>query len=113
MPTSYHKFFLVQLAFGQEPNISYLRIFGCAIYVPIIASPQRTKMGPQRRLGIYVGYESFSIIQYLKLTIGDLFTTRFANCHFDELLFPILGGGRRMVCEISSRKKKIDWNVLS
>ncbi|WRX33960.1 Reverse transcriptase [Theobroma cacao] len=35
-------------ATSLEPNISHLRIFGCAVYVPI-APPQRTKMGPQRR----------------------------------------------------------------
>ncbi|GKB20374.1 retrovirus-related pol polyprotein from transposon TNT 1-94 [Tanacetum coccineum] len=32
----------MQLAFGQEPNISYLRTFECVVYVPI-APPQRTK----------------------------------------------------------------------
>ena len=42
-PTSYHKFSPLQLAFGQEPNISHLRIFGCAVFVPI-APPQITKM---------------------------------------------------------------------
>ena len=61
-PTIYHKYSSMQLALGQEPNISHLRIFGCAVYVPI-APPHRTKMGPQRRLGIYVGYESPSIIK--------------------------------------------------
>ena len=60
-PTSYYKLSSLQLAFGQEPNISHLRIFGCAIYVPI-APPLCTKMGPRRRLGIYVGYESPFII---------------------------------------------------
>nr|GEX32610.1 reverse transcriptase domain-containing protein [Tanacetum cinerariifolium] len=53
-PTSYRTYSPLQLVFGQEPNISHLRIFGCAVYVPI-APPQRTKMGPQRRLGMYVG----------------------------------------------------------
>ncbi|GJT93225.1 disease resistance CC-NBS-LRR class family protein [Tanacetum coccineum] len=48
-PTSYHTYSPLQLVFGQEPNISHLRIFGCAVYVPI-APPQRTKMGPQKRL---------------------------------------------------------------
>ena len=90
-PTGNHKFSPLQLAFGQEPNISHLRIFGCAVYVPI-APPQRTKMGPQRRLGIYVGYESPSIIKYLEPMTGDLFTARFADCHFDESTFLTLGG---------------------
>lgn len=49
-------------------------------------------MEPQRRMGIYVGYESQSIIKYLEPTTGDLFTARFANCHFDESVFLILEG---------------------
>ena len=54
-PTAYHEYSPSQLVFGKQPNISYLRIFGCAINVPI-APTQRTKMGSQRRLGIYVGF---------------------------------------------------------
>ena len=75
---------------GHEPNISHLKIFGCAVYVPI-APPQRSKMGPQRRLGIYVGYDSPSIIKYLEPSTGDLFKARFADCHFNESVFPTLG----------------------
>ena len=75
----------MQLVHGQESNIFHLRIFGCAVYVSIF--PQRTKIGPQRRLGIYVGYESPSIIKYLEPLTGNLLTTRFANCHFDESIF--------------------------
>ena len=33
-PTFYHKYSPIQLAYGQEPNISHLRIFGC-VYIPI------------------------------------------------------------------------------
>ena len=105
-PTNYHEFSPLQLTFGQEPNISHLRIFGCAVYVPI-APPQRTKMGPQRRLGIYVGYESPSIIKYLEPMTGDLFKARFADCHFDELVYSTLGG------EHKSLGKEIDWNSSS
>ena len=35
-----------QLVTGYESSISYLRVLGCAIYVPI-TPPQRTKMDPQ------------------------------------------------------------------
>ena len=59
--TALHTHFPLQLVFGHEPDISHLRTFGCAVQVPI-APPQRTKMGFQRRLGIYVGYNSPSII---------------------------------------------------
>jgi len=72
-PSAYHEYSPLQLAFGQESNISHLRIFGCVVYVPI-APPQRTKMGPQRRLGIYLGYKSLSIIRYLEPKTSDVFT---------------------------------------
>jgi hypothetical protein len=60
-------------------------------------------------LGIYVGYESPSIIKYLEdePTIGDLFTARFADLHFDESNFPTLGGENKQL------EKEISWNVLS
>ena len=105
-PTSYLKVSPLQMVFGQEPNISHLRTFECAVYVPI-APPQRTKMGPQRRMGIYVGYESPSIIKYLEPTTGDLFTARFADCHFDESNFPTLGGENKQL------ENKVSWNELS
>ena len=64
-------------------------------------------MGPQRRLGIYVGYDSPSIIKYLEPSTGDLFTARFADSHFDESIFPTLGGERKKL------EKDIGWNELS
>ncbi|KAK2375011.1 hypothetical protein QL285_075932 [Trifolium repens] len=103
--TSHHNSSLLKLVFGQEPNISHIRIFGCAVYVPI-SPPHRTKMGPQRKLGIYIGYESPSIIKYLEPTTGDLFTARFADCHFDESNFPTLGGDNMQL------GKEISWNEL-
>lgn len=105
-PTNYNEVSPLQLVYGQEPNISHLRIFGCAVYVPI-TPPQRTKMGPQRRLGIYVGYESPSIIKYLEPLTGDLFTARFADCHFDEMTFPALKGENKQL------EKEIIWRKLS
>jgi hypothetical protein len=94
------------LVFGHEPNISYLRIFGCAVYISIYL-PQHIKMGPQKRLGIYIGFESPSIIKYHELLIDDSFTTQFADCHFDETMFPALRG------EITQLDKDITWNALS
>ena len=85
-PTSYPKYALVQLAYGQEPNTSYLRIFYCGVYVPIFP-PQRTKMGSQRRLGIYVGFETPSVIRYLEPLTDDVFTAQFADYHFNETIF--------------------------
>ena len=80
----------LQMVLGYEPDISHLRTFGCAVQVPI-APPKRTKMGPQRRLGIYVGFNSPSIIRFLEPTTDYLFTARFADCHFNETMFPSIG----------------------
>jgi hypothetical protein len=89
-PTASHTFFPLQLVSGREPNLSHLKIFGCAVYVPI-SPPQRIKMRPQRRFRIYIGFHSPSIIKYLEPLIGDVFTAHFANCQFDDIIFPILG----------------------
>ncbi|CAI8611301.1 unnamed protein product [Vicia faba] len=64
-------------------------------------------MGSQRRMRIYVGYESPSTIKYLEPTIRDLFTTRFDDCHFDESNFPALGGENKKL------EKETGWNELS
>ena len=66
-------------------------------------------MGPQRRLGIYVGFHSKSIIQYLQPLTGNLFTARFANCYFDESVFPPLGGDK----PINNKWREITWNTPS
>ena len=89
-PIAYHGYSHSQLVLGKQPKISHLRIFGCAAYIPI--APTHTKMGPQRRLVIYVGFDYPSIIRYLEPLTGDVFTARFLDCHFNESIFPPLGG---------------------
>ena len=69
-------------------------MFGCVVYVPIVPT-QRTNMGSQRRLGIYVGFDSPSIIRYLEPLTDDIFTTHFTDCHFNESVFLSLGGENR------------------
>jgi hypothetical protein len=49
-------------------------------------------MGPHRKLGIYVEYQSPSIIKYLEPLTGDLFMARYADCIFGEDHFLALGG---------------------
>lgn len=39
--------------------------------------------GPQRMLGIYVGFDCLSIIKYIESLTGDVFTTQFANYYFN------------------------------
>jgi hypothetical protein len=64
-------------------------------------------MGPHRKVGIYVGFQSLSIIKYLEPLIGDLFTTRFADSFFDEEHFPALGGYFKYQKEC----QEINWNT--
>ena len=64
-------------------------------------------MGHHRKVGIYVGYNSSSIIKYLEPLTGDLFTARYADSIFDEDHFPTLGG------ETNHKEcQEIDWNVI-
>ena len=48
-PTAYHKFSPLQLVSGREPNLSHLKIFGCAVYVSI-SPPQCTKNGTTKKI---------------------------------------------------------------
>jgi hypothetical protein len=72
-PTAYHTASPLQMVRDDPPSISHLRKFGCAVYVPI-SPPKRTSMGPHRKMGIYVGHLSPSIIKYLEPLTGDLLT---------------------------------------
>ena len=51
-------------------------------------------MGPQRKLGIYIGYESPSILKYLEPMTRDQFIARYVECIFDEDHIPALGGDK-------------------
>ena len=64
-------------------------------------------MGPQRRLEIYVGFDSPSIIRYLKPLTSDVFTTRVADCHSNESVFPSLRGEK----SIPEERRDISWNT--
>ena len=105
-PTAYHKYSPLQLVLGHQPDLSHLRIFGCTVQVQI-APPQRTKMRPQRRLRIYVGFDSPSIIRYLEPLTCDIFTARFMDYHFDETNIPPLGK-RKKVHEVRNDPQ---WKV--
>jgi hypothetical protein len=108
-PSAYHSASPHHLTRGQQPVVSHLRKFGCAVYVSI-SPPQRTSMGPHRKLGIYVGYESLSIIKYLELRTSDLFTTRYTDSIFDEEHFLALGGGLYLN---NKECREIEWSASS
>ena len=97
-----------QLVTGYKPDISYLRIFGCAVYVPI-SPPLHTKIGPQRRMIIFVEYDSSSIIRYVEPLTGDLFTTHFADCHFYETVFMSIEGDKNV--NIPEEQRELSWTT--
>ena len=68
---------------------------------------QHTKMGPPRRLGIHVRFDSLSIIRYLEPLVGDVFTAHFADCHFNESVFSPLSGEN----SIPKKRREITWNA--
>ena len=105
-PIAQHQFPPLQLVLGRQPNISHLRVFGCVVYVPI-APPQRTKMGPQHQLGIYIGFDSPTIIRYLEPMTRDTFIARFADYHYDETFFLPLGGEKT----IPEEQRELGWNI--
>ncbi|CAL9215166.1 unnamed protein product [Arabidopsis halleri] len=61
-------------------------------------------------MGIYVRFDSPTIIKYLEPTTGDLFKARYADCHFNESEFPTLGGETN---KLGKTIKEISWNQTS
>jgi hypothetical protein len=107
-PTTYHSTSPLYLVCDNAPSISHMRKFGCTVYAPI-QPPKRTSMGSHRKLEIYVGYHSPSIIKYLEPLTGDLFTARYANYIFNEDHFPILEGDYKYHSEC----QEINWDDKS
>jgi hypothetical protein len=81
-------------------------------------------MGPHRKMGIYVGFQSPSILKYLESLMGYLFTAWFADCIFNEDHFLTLGGDNKFIDDTqeivgddkiilssNSRTKEIDLQV--
>ena len=90
-PTANQDLSLLQLVIAYQSNTSHLHVFGCTVYVPL-APTHRTKLGPQRRLDIYVGFQSSSIINYIESLTCEVFIARFADYYFNDDVFPLLVG---------------------
>ena len=65
-------------------------------------------MGPQRKLGTYIGYEYPSILKYLEPIIRDQFTAWYTDCIFDKDNFLALGGDKNKQLK---ECREISWNV--
>jgi hypothetical protein len=75
------------------------------VYTPILPL-KRTTMSHHRKLGIYVGFQSPFILKYLEPLTSDLFTTRFADCIFNEDHFSTLGEDNKFIDD----GRKIVWD---
>jgi hypothetical protein len=95
-PTTYHTTSPLQIVRGDQSSISHLQQFGCAGYTPILP-PKRTSMYPHRKLVIYVGFQSPTILKFLEHLTGDLFMAWFADCIFNEDHFLALGGDNKFI----------------
>jgi hypothetical protein len=67
-------------------------------------------MGPRctfkTSMGIDMGFQSSSTLKYLEPLTGDLFTTRFTDCIFNDDHFPTLGGDNKFIND----GWDIDWD---
>ena len=86
-PTLLHTQTPLELSSGRTPHIAHLRTFGCEVWVPV-SDPKQNTMTPHRIRGIYLGYDSPSIIRYKLPRSDDIYKARFQNCKFIENKFP-------------------------
>jgi hypothetical protein len=79
----------IELVSGRTPNVSHLRTFGCQVWVPVPEPAIRT-ISAHREEGIYVGFDSPSIIRYINTRTTQVHKARFENCRFVETIFPTI-----------------------
>ena len=88
-PTLLHTQIPLELVSGKMPNVFHLRTFGCRVWVPV-SEPQLKTIGTHHLEGIYIGFDSPSVIRYLSIPAGSFLRAQFQNSHFDENIFPSL-----------------------
>ena len=76
-----------ELIIGRTPNVAHLQIFGSQVWVPRL-EPQRKMISAHREGGVYMGFDSPSIIRYLVPSTKTLLRARFQNCVFEEIVLP-------------------------
>jgi hypothetical protein len=91
-PTMLQEHSPLEILTGRPADVSHIRTFGCQVWVPV-PEPNRKTIGSYRLEGIYVGFDSPSIIRYVSPKTGTLSKARFQNCQFNERVFPPLTAG--------------------
>src|SRR5712671_2294953 len=72
--------------YGEKPDISHLRVFGCGAYVYLHPDVRKNKLAPKSELMIHLGEAEGQKGWRFMHTTNRLFYA--ANALFDELLFP-------------------------
>lgn len=70
-----------ELLSGSPPNVAYIRVFGCQVWKHV-PDPKCHTIGTHCQDGIYVEFDSPSIIRYLDPSTEALYKARFANYKF-------------------------------
>ena len=88
-PTLLNEHSPLEILTNHPPDVSHFRIFGCRVWV-LVLEPERKTIGSHRQEGIYVSFDSPSVIRYVSPKTRTLHKARFQNCQFGEHVFPTL-----------------------
>jgi hypothetical protein len=114
-PTKRSRYLAISLCFPSSTsawtttnNFPSAKIRLCCVCADITTTASIYGTSPE--VGVYIGYGTPSIIKYLELKTGDLFTARYADSIFDEDHFLALGGGLYLK---TNKCREIEWNGTS
>ena len=106
-----------EVYYGEKPDIGHIKVFGTLVEVAL-PKKDRSGMKRQRKAGIYVGFTSPSIIEYIDLGTGNNQTARYKDCWFQEMVFPMIKQAPRELQrnwdpEVASGADEFDVNVAN
>jgi hypothetical protein len=76
-----------ELQSGRILDVSHIKVFGCQVWVPV-AKPKWRTIGAYIEEGIYIEFDSPTIICYLVSATSILLKAIIVNCRFIENIFP-------------------------
>ena len=78
-PTLLNEHSPLEIMTGRPPDVFHFRTFGYRVWVPIF-EPERKTIGSHCQEGIYIGFDSPSVIRYVSPKTGTLHKAQFQNC---------------------------------
>ena len=98
----------LQLVIGYEPNVFHIYAFGCAFHMPSCAAA--TYQHGFSKKNVYL--LSIMILLHtssLRALARDLFTAHLWVCHFNETVFPPLGGDKNV--NVPKERREFVWTL--